>query len=165
MTAFEKSIGTLLKIDAFGTHAVSQPVVLIETNTRRKRQIGTDAHEHPAPVWVVNIKIVLHDPTLGQLEVPTVFCPDGDHDAGRFPGFENDHQLIGLSMLKIGSNKIITSILGRIQDRHAPFLATVLEPVLKLLGNIAQELASNPLTLAIGIKEADYSLGLLKRLD
>jgi carbonic anhydrase len=32
-------------------------------------------------------------------------------------------------------------------------------------GNIAQELASNPLTLAIGIKEADYSLGLLKRLD
>jgi len=34
MTAFEERIGTLLKIDAFGAHAVSQPVVLIEANAR-----------------------------------------------------------------------------------------------------------------------------------
>jgi hypothetical protein len=37
MTAFEECIGTLLEIDAFGTHAISQPVVLIESNARRKR--------------------------------------------------------------------------------------------------------------------------------
>ncbi len=64
MAAFQEGIGTLLKIDAFGTHAVSQPMVLIEADTRRKRQIGTDANEHPTPVLVVNVKVVLHDPTL-----------------------------------------------------------------------------------------------------
>ena len=82
-----------------------------------------------------------------------------------FPGFENDHHRIVLSVLKVRTNKVITPSLRRIQNGHAPFLATVFEPVLKLLGNIAQELASNPLTLAIGIKEADDSLGLLKRLN
>src|SRR5260370_8970154 len=39
MTASEECIGTLLKIDAFGTHAFSQPVVLLEANTCSKRQI------------------------------------------------------------------------------------------------------------------------------
>jgi hypothetical protein len=165
MTAFEERIGTLLKIDAFGAHAVGQPVVLIEADARRKRQIGTDANEHPTPVLVVDVKVVLHDPTLCQLEVPAVFCPDGDHDAGRFPGFENDNHLIVFGVPKVGSNKVITPSLGRIQNGHAPLLATVLEPVLELLGNITQEIAGNPLALPIGIEEADYSLGLLKRLD
>ena len=33
MTAFEKGVGTLLKIDAFRAHRVRQPVVLIEADT------------------------------------------------------------------------------------------------------------------------------------
>jgi hypothetical protein len=32
MTAFEECIGTLLKIDAFGAHALGQPMVLIQAN-------------------------------------------------------------------------------------------------------------------------------------
>jgi hypothetical protein len=88
---------TLLKIDAFGTHPVSQPVVLIEANARRKRQIGADAYEHPTTVLVVDVKVILHDPTLRQLQVPALLCPDGNHDPGRLPGFENDNHLIVLS--------------------------------------------------------------------
>src|ERR1700757_5347469 len=84
MAACKERIGTLLKIDAFGTHAVSQPMVLIEADTRRKRQIGTDANEHPTPVLVVNVEVILHDPTLRQLEVPALFFSDSDHDPGRF---------------------------------------------------------------------------------
>ena len=155
MTAFEECIGTLLKIDAFGTHALSQPVVLIEANTRRKRQIGADAHEHPTPVLVVDVKVILHDPTLRQLQVPALCCSDGDQDAGRFPGFENEHHLIVLGVLKVGINKVITPLIGGIEDRHAPFLATVLYPVLKLLSNVTQQIASNPSALPIGIEEAD----------
>jgi hypothetical protein len=68
-------------------------------------------------------------------------------------------------VLKVGSNKVITPFLGRIQDRHGPFLAPVLDPVLKLLGDIAQAVASKPPALPIGIEEADYSFGLLKRLN
>ena len=165
MTAFEERIGTLLKIDPFGAHAVGQPVVLIEANARRKRQVGTDAHEHPTPVLVVNVKVILHDPTRCQLEVPALFLPDGDHDPGRFPGFENDNHLIVLGVPKVGSDKVITPLLGRIQKGHAPSLATVYDPVVKLLGNIAQKIAANPLALPIGIKEADDSLRLLKRLN
>ena len=75
MTAFEECIGTLLKIDAFVMHALSQPVVLIETNARRERQIGADAHEHPAPTLVINVEVILHDPALSQLEVSAVFAP------------------------------------------------------------------------------------------
>jgi hypothetical protein len=48
---------------------------------------------------------------------------------------------------------------------RAPFLAPVLDPVLKLLSDIAQAVASNPFALSIGIKEADHSLWLLKRLN
>ena len=69
MTAFEEGIGTLLKIDAFAAHPVSQPVVLIEAQTCRKGQIGTDSHEHPTPTLVVDVKVVLHDPALRQLAV------------------------------------------------------------------------------------------------
>src|SRR5258705_13704840 len=133
MTAFEERIGTLLKIDAFGAHAVGQPVVLIEADARRKRQIGTDANEHPTPVLVVNVEVILHDPTLRELEVPALFFSDGYHDPGRFPGFENHHHLIVLGVLKVRINKVVTPSIGRIEDRHTPFLATVLDPVLKLL--------------------------------
>ena len=110
MSASEERIGTLLKIDAFGAHAVGQPVVLIEADARRKRQIGTDANEHPTPVSVVNVKVILHDPALSQLEVPAVFFSDGDHDPSRFPGFENHHHCIVLGMLKSRDR----------QSHHAP---------------------------------------------
>ena len=164
MTAFDKCIGTLLKIDAFGAHAVSQPMVLIEANARREGKIGTNANEHPTPTLVVNVKVILHDPALSQLQVPAVFCSDGNHDPGGFPGFENRHHLVFLGVLKVWIDKVVTSFGRRIQNGRAPFLATVLDPVLKLLSNITQKIPSNSLALAIGIKEADYPLGLLKRL-
>ena len=97
--------------------------------------------------------------------MPALFFSDGNHDPGRFPGFENHDHLIFLGVPKVGSNKVITPSLGRIHNGHAPFQATVFEPVLKLLSDIAQKIASNPLALTIGIEETDYSLGLLKRLD
>ena len=46
-----------------------------------------------------------------------------------------------------------------------PFLATVLDPVLKLLGDIAQTLSRDSLSLALGIKETDDPLGLLEGLN
>ena len=69
--------------------------------------------------------------------MPTVFRADGDHDAGWFPGFENHHYLIGLGSLKVWVDEVITPSLRCIQNGCSPFLATVLDPVLKLLGDIA----------------------------
>src|SRR5271166_5725260 len=78
-------VRALLKVDAFLAHAVCQPMMLVEADPRRERQVGTHAHEHAAPSLVVEIEIVLNDPTLGELQMPAVGRPvaDGDHDARR----------------------------------------------------------------------------------
>ena len=34
------------------------------------------------PMMVVNVKVILDHPGLGQLQVPTIFCPNGNHDPG-----------------------------------------------------------------------------------
>jgi hypothetical protein len=68
-------------------------------------------------------------------------------------------------VLKVGINKVIAPSGWHVQNGRAPFLATILYQVLKSLSNITQKIASNPLPLPIGIKETDYSLGLLKRLN
>jgi hypothetical protein len=57
-----------------------------------------------------------------------------------------------LGVLKVGIDKVITPSLRRIQKGRAPLLATVVDPVLKLLSDLAQAVASNPLPLPIGIK-------------
>jgi hypothetical protein len=63
---------------------------------------------------VVNVKVILHDPALSQLQMPAIFCPDSNHDPSRFPGFENHHYLISLGVLKVGIDKVITPSLRRI---------------------------------------------------
>ena len=52
-----------------------------------------------------------------------------------------------------------------IQNGRLPFLAPILEPILKLLGDIAQTVSRDSLALAIGIKETDDPLGLLEGLN
>jgi len=49
----------------------------------------------------------------------------------RFSGFENDHYVIFLGVLKVRIDKVITPSLRGIQNGRAPFLAPVLYPVLK----------------------------------
>jgi hypothetical protein len=70
-----------------------------------------------------------------------------------------------LGCLKYGATKSSRLPSGASTMGHAPFLETVFEPVLELLSNISQEIASNAQALALGIKETDHSFGLLKRLN
>ena len=165
MTAAQKSIGPLLEIDALGPHLIGQPVVLIEADPCGEGQIRADAYEHAAPVPIAEVKAVLHNPTVGQLQMPARGLSDGGHDTGRLPGFENDQNLIGLGPLEIGSHEVITPSGGCIQNGRIPLLGTVLDPVVELLGDVAQALASHSLAVAVGIKETDHPLGLLEGLD
>jgi hypothetical protein len=82
------------------------------------------AHEHSAPALVVNVKVVLDDPPLGQLQMPALFTADGDHNPGRFPGFENDNYLIGFCPSKVAIDKVITSSLRCFQDGRRPIFRT-----------------------------------------
>src|SRR6516165_10137121 len=97
--------------------------------------------------------------------MPAFFTADGDHDPSWFSGFENDNHLIGFCCAKVRIDKLIPSALWCFQNGRAPFLGTILNPIAKLLGDIAQTVASNPLALPISVKETDYSFGLLKRLN
>jgi hypothetical protein len=80
--AFQEGIGNLLESDAFLTHAVRQPMVLVEADTCGERKVGADAHEHSSPIPVVDVEVVLNDPALRELEVPSVrdLIADRGHD-------------------------------------------------------------------------------------
>jgi hypothetical protein len=75
---------------------------------------GADAHEHSPPVPVVDVKVVLNDPALRALEVPSVrdLIADGSHDARGFSRFEDDHDCVGLGPVEIRVDEFVTTALG-----------------------------------------------------
>src|SRR4029077_5197310 len=97
--------------------------------------------------------------------MPVPFLADGDHDPSWLSGFENNDHLISLCLPEIAIDKVIPSSLRCFQYGRPPFLATVLNPVLKLLGDIAQALARDSFALTISVEETDDALGLLKGLN
>ncbi len=163
----KKSIGALLEVDAFLAHAVRQPVVLIETNPGRERKVRTHANKDPAPALVVDIKVVLHDPAVGDLKMPAVelLLADRRHDACRFSGFQDDDHLIRLGCLEVRVDKFVAPTLWRFDNRGVPFVGLILHPALKLLGGAAQDITADRIELPIGSEKAHHPLGLLKRLD
>jgi hypothetical protein len=81
----DKGVRASLKIDALLAHPVWQPMKLIEADASRGRHVGALADKHPSPLPVIDVKVVLDDPSIGDLKVPAV-CPlvaDSDLNARR----------------------------------------------------------------------------------
>src|ERR1700751_4780039 len=97
--------------------------------------------------------------------MPMVIFPNGNHNPSRFPCFEDPHHFIGLGVRKVGIDKVAPSSFWSFQDGRAPFLAKVLDPVLKLLSYVAQTVACNPLAIAISVKETDHPFRPLEGLN
>ena len=89
---------------------------------------------------IIDVEVVLDDPTLNELQMPMVTLANGNHHPCRFPCFENHHHFIGVGVPEVGIDKVVPSSFWSFQDGRAPFLATVLEPVLKLLSYVALSL-------------------------
>jgi hypothetical protein len=53
--------------------------MLIETHSGGERKVGTDPYKHLSPAGVLNIKVVLLDPTTLHLQMPAVVFPDRGH--------------------------------------------------------------------------------------
>jgi hypothetical protein len=121
----------LLKVDALFAQAVRQPVMLVETHPGRERKIGAHAHEHAAPALVVDIEVVLNDPALCELQMPAVcfLVTDGDHDARRLSGFEDDDDLIRARSPEVGLDKFIAATLWCLDDRGAPLVISPLRSI------------------------------------
>jgi len=58
--------------DAFSSHLLREPIVLIQAKANWKRKIRTDPDEHPPPIGIVKIEVVLIDPTSFVFQVPAV---------------------------------------------------------------------------------------------
>src|SRR5260370_26432759 len=83
VTATKKSVGGLLKVDILLLHVPGDPVMLVDTDACRKREVGREANAHSAPVAIVDVEAVLNDPALSQLHVPAIvlFVPDRAENA------------------------------------------------------------------------------------
>ena len=165
--AFQEGIGELLESDAVLAHAVGQPMVLIEADAGGERKIGADAHEHPSPVPVIDVKVVLNDPAIRDLKMPPVrdLVADSNHDAGGLARFEDDHHGVRLGSFEIRIDEVVTTALRRLHDRDVALRGPLLHPALKLVGDVAQGVPRHRVKLPIRIEEADDPLWLLERLN
>src|SRR6202022_108262 len=165
--AAQEGVGGLLEIESFLPHAMGEPVMLVETDTGGKGEVGAEADKHPAPAAIVDVKVILHDPALRQLQMPSVvlFVADGGQDACWFSCLQDDDHLVRFGITKIGLDKVVASTFGSFQDGGVPFLATMLPPVVELISDFSQHIPAHRVLISIGAEESDYPLGLLERLN
>src|ERR1700720_3620676 len=167
LSASREGIGTLLEVDALLTHAVGQPMMLIEADAGGERQVGTDADKHPPPLPVIDIEVVLDDPAVGDLKMPAVdfAVTDRRHDACGFARLENDCDGIGACPFEVGIDEVVAAALGRLHNRDVPPFRPSFQPALKLLGYVAQRRPAHRIKLPVSVEEADDTLRLLERLN
>jgi hypothetical protein len=60
----QEGIGALWKVNARLAHPPGQPMMLIQTDARRKGKVRAYADEHAAPGTIVQLKVVLVHPAL-----------------------------------------------------------------------------------------------------
>jgi len=147
-------------------------VVLIEADPRGEREVRAPAYKHPSPARVAHVEVKLIHPALLVLQVGAVVVPicDGHQDARRFPRFHDRHHWVGLGILEIRVQEpvapaVIARAIGGFENRCTPFLRTILQPILKLVGALGQGLSGHPLSCALGVEEPEHALGWLERLN
>src|SRR5205809_5160874 len=102
--------------------------MLIETDTGGEREIGANPYEHSSPMGVLDIEVILIDPTPLHLEMPTIVFPDGGHVGGGLTCFDNGYNLIGLGTLEVALHKVIAR-----SEEHTSELQSRLHLVCRLL--------------------------------
>src|SRR3979409_705446 len=96
--ACQEGVGELLESYTALAQAIGQPMVLIEADTGGEWKVGAHAHEHSPPVPVVNVKVVLNDPAISDLKMPSVrdLIANSNHDARRLPPLEVHQNVLRL---------------------------------------------------------------------
>ena len=111
--------------------------MLIETDASGEGEIGAHPYEHLSPTGVLDVEVVLLDPTPLQLEMPTVVFPDGGQDGGGLACFDDGHNLIGLGTSEVALHEVIAPAWEIFLNGYTPFLGAVLDPVVILRSNVA----------------------------
>jgi hypothetical protein len=113
------------------------------------------------------LKVVLHDPAVGDLKMPAVelLVADRRHNTCRFSGFQDDDDLIGLCSSEVRVDEFVAPALWRLDNRGVPFVGILRHPALKPLGSAAQDITADRIEVPVGSEKADDPFGLLKWLD
>jgi hypothetical protein len=167
IAAAKKGIRALLEADTAFLHAIGKPVVLVQTYAGRERKIGTKPDEHASELSVIQVEVVLIDPTVFEIEMATtgVFGFDADKNPSRFSGLNDRNNLIGLCVLEIGFDKFVAPVVRSLKNGSIPGRRTVCHPVLVLACDITKHIPGDRIDFSVCAEKADHSLWLLKRLD
>ena len=124
IATLREGIGGLSKADSSLLQTIGNPVVLVQTYARRERKVRTDPHKHPSPLAIVQIEVVLIDPSLFQFQMPAILLlrPNRRHDARRFTALQDADNLVRLRCFKVGPDKIVAPPFRRIENGRSPFL-------------------------------------------
>src|SRR5262249_26241597 len=142
--------------DALLTHAVGKPVMLIDADPSREWKIGAHANKHAPPAGVVDIDIVLNNPSLCELEVPAVcrLIADGNHNACRLARFENDDDRVRFRTFEVGIDEVVTTPFRGIHHRDLCVLRATFQPLLEVIGDAVEYLSRHRIEAPIGVEEA-----------
>jgi hypothetical protein len=86
-------------------------VVLIEAHSGSKRKVWAQADEHSSPAGIVEVEVVLDDPALRHLEVPTIILlvAVSDQYPAWLTGSEDGYDLVRLGLLEVRVDEIVAS--------------------------------------------------------
>jgi hypothetical protein len=117
--ASQEGVGELLESDTALAQAIGQPVVLIEADTGGEWKVGAHADEYSTPAPIVDVKIVLNDPTLSDLEMPSIrdLIANSNHDARWLARFEDDYDCVRLGTFKVWIDEFVPTAIRRLDDR------------------------------------------------
>ena len=144
----------MLEVDALLVHAVREPMMLIEADAGGEWKIRTDAYEHSPPLPVIDVEVVLNDPAVCDLQMPSVgfVVADRSHDAGGLSRLEDNHDFVRVRSFEVWINKVIAAALRGFHNRDLPLCCPSLEPGLKLLGDAPEGIPAHWIELPIRIK-------------
>jgi len=142
--AFEEGVSYLLESDPALAQAIGEPMVLVEADAGRERKVGAHAHEHSPPVPIIDVKVVLNDPAVSDLKMPSVcdLVANGNHDARWLARFEDDYHRIWPGTLEIWIDEFVTTTIRCVDDRDIALGRSFLHPLLKFVSDAAQSVAT-----------------------
>src|SRR5499427_5419083 len=110
--------------------------MLIQADASGEGEVGADPYEHLPPTRVLDIEVVLFDPTPLHLQMPTVVFSDGGHDGGGLARFDDGHDLVGLRTPEVALHEVIAPARWIFVNVYSPFLGAVLGPVVVLRSDV-----------------------------